>query len=154
MTKIEKIESIVLSRLNFDKNDSVYDEFLSDGEGDSLVANLSANIEKIGVHEPDDGHYRAILSLFGKIKIQNDEDPDKEKSSVLADILIAYQVNFLSKNAIQKNGTDEPDLDEDVANELRDIIEPYYREILQSLFTRSSLEMPPLPYRMRRSKND
>lgn len=154
MTKIKKIESIFLSKLNFDKNEEVYDDYQKSDVENSLIAELNAKIEKIGFHEPDDGQYRAFLSLSGVIKVQEEGNQESNTSSILAEVLIAYQLNFETNQSLYPEGSNRPALDENISDELRRVIEPYYREMLQSIFDRASLEMPPLPYGVSNQKNE
>lgn len=154
MSKIKQIESILLSQINFDKNEDVYDSYQKSNTESSLIAELNAKIEKMGFHEPDDNRYRAVLSLSGTIKVHQNDDSENENDPVLAEVLIAYHLNFETASTLYDENSSQPVLDENLSNELRVVIEPYYRESLQSLFNRSALEMPPLPYEMRSNKNE
>lgn len=154
MSRIKKVTSILLSQLEFNKNEEVYENYQRSSVENSLVAELNAKIENISVHEPDDSRYRVALSLSGSIKVQEDESDESEKSSVLAQVLLAYNLTFEANQTLFQEGSNGPTLDNAISNEIRMIIEPYYRESLQTIFNRAALEMPPLPYGIGNQKNE
>lgn len=154
MLKVKNIDSLLLSKINFEKNEDVYDTYNSSDSENSLFASLNGKIEKIGFHTPDDCQYRALLSISGLVTVGDGGKNNEKKVPVLANVLIGYQIDFETDKPMPHADNEHVTLDSGISDELSDIIEPYYRETLQSLFERSSLEMPPLPYRMRRLKNE
>lgn len=150
MSQIKFIKKISLNELFFDKSDEVLHEYSISDSSATIYGSMKIGIRRLGRHDPDDGKYNADMLLDGKI-LYGDSEVDESESSVVSNIKIGYNVEFFSGDPLDHEKIGGREMDDALFQELSDIIEPYFRETLNMLTTKSIIEIPLLPYNIRRS---
>lgn len=153
MLKIKSINDISLDSINFKKSNTVLESYLVDDTDDGLFSSINTGVTKLGVHDPDDSLYRATMVVQGRV-LFGDIEKDESESQSLAEIKVEYSLNFETFKSLSKEEVESKKLDESLGNELINIMEPYFREILDQMLSRSKIHMPLLPYNIKEKTYD
>lgn len=153
MAKIKNINDISLDSINFKKSNSTLENYLDNGTDNGLFSSINSGVKKIGVHDPDDSMYRATMVIQGTVFF-GDIEKDESESQVLANLAVEYSLNFETVERLSKEELQSKKLDESLGIELIDIMEPYFREILDQMLSRAKIHMPLLPYNIKEKTYD
>lgn len=153
MLKIKGINDISLDSINFKKSNTVLESYLVDDTDDGLFSSINTGVKKLGVHDPDDSIYQATMVFNGSV-LFGDIEKDESESRSLADIKAEYSLNFETFQTLSKDEVQSKKLDESLGNELINVMEPYFREMLDQMLSRSKIHMPLLPYNIKEKTYD
>ncbi|GEB75555.1 hypothetical protein LBR04_22940 [Levilactobacillus brevis] len=142
---ITHIRSIILHELKMDDLQMAFDNYSrtigNDEDPHSITIKLSTNFIGIRVNKDNQRQVSVMLNIEMKF-LTEDENKEEDK---LSSINVKYEIRLDVDKEIP-DSSDESVEKVVPQNEVLNIVEPYFRELISTLIDRTEISLGPIPY--------